>query len=92
MISTADRDLIKERIGYGYVKKIHNYLKEIGIVTHTGEPYSRSTISSLMQGERGNHELESAIFKFAYDEHNRKELEKQELQQLKSNIRKSAFV
>ena len=61
MITKAEKEKIKEILGWRYAPVVQEYMTKKGFLNSKGEPYSTAMISNVMNGN--SHErIESAIF------------------------------
>jgi hypothetical protein len=81
MIHKNDRQLLKEILGSGHIKKITQYLRKKEIRRPDGKLYSASHISNVFNGSE-NINLESYILLAA--EHYKKQADKAAAQRLKT--------
>jgi len=82
MITLDERNAILKVIGSKHVKKIQEYLNNNNILSPNKKPYSKTSISYILSGERENEIVENAIFAYAHQ----KMIEKQKQQELRDFI------
>jgi len=82
MITPEERIAILKIIGSKHIKKIQAYLSQNNIVSPNKKPYSKTSISYILSGERENEVIENAIFAYAHQ----KMLEKEKHQELRNLI------
>jgi len=82
MITPEERTAILKVLGSKHVKKIQAYLNQHKILSNTEKPYSKTSISYILSGERENEIVENAIFAYAHQ----KMLEKEKQQELRALI------
>ena len=64
MITSKEREILKETIGSQHIKKIYQHLLNRGVVRQGKDPYSRTQISNVFNGV--SHEiLEKNIYECA---------------------------
>ena len=82
MITHEERNAILKVIGSKHVKKIQAYLSKNNILSSTKKPYSKTSISYILSGDRENEIVENAIFAYAHQ----KMIEKEKQQELRDFI------
>ncbi len=82
MITPTERAAILKVIGSKHVKKIQAYLNQNKILNDNKKPFSKTSISYILSGERENEVVENAIFAYAHQ----KMIEKEKLQELRDLI------
>jgi len=61
MITKAEKEKIKEILGWRYAPVVQEYMTKKGFLNSKGEPYSTAMISNVMNGNP-HERIESAIF------------------------------